>query len=112
MVLILLSRYETFYVKNLAELLHMSASSTSQLLSKMEAEEYIVRESDPDKRIHTLVKLGTEGRKTVEVMERNGNEISAKYLMELSHEDLTSLQDITIKIKEIIERKKEGETTK
>ncbi len=112
MVLILLSRYETLYVKNLAELLHMSASSTSQLLSRMEADDYIVRESDPDKRIHTLVKLGAEGRKTVDTMEESGNKISTKYLMELPLEDLMGLQNITIKIKEIIERKKEGETTK
>lgn len=107
MVLILLSRYETLYVKNLAQLLHMSASSTSQLLSRMEDENYIVREADPKNRIHTIVKLGDEGQKTVQSMEENGNKISTKYLMELSMEDLINLQNIAIKIQDIIERKKE-----
>lgn len=110
MVLILLSRYETLYVKNLAELLHMSASSTSQLLSRMEDEKYIIREADPQKRIHTIVKLGEAGYKTVASMEENGNKISTKYLMELPLEDLVHLQAITVKIKNIIERKKKGET--
>src|SRR5699024_5539796 len=60
-VLILLYRYETLYVKDLANLLHVSPSSASQLLSIMEEEDYIVRELDPDERRYTFVKLGENG---------------------------------------------------
>lgn len=107
-VLILLYRYETLYVKDLARLLHVSSSSVSQLLSKMEAEDFIIRELDPEKRRYTFVKLGEEGLKTVQDMETTRNEISSKYLMKLTHEDLTAFKDIAVKIKSIVEEEREA----
>lgn len=109
-VLILLYRYETLYVKDLAELLHVSPSSASQLLSKMEAEDYIVRELDPDKRRYTFVKLGGNGVKAIRNMEEIRNQITSKYLMKLSHEELTVFKEVAEKIKTIVERERETAT--
>src|SRR5699024_820319 len=109
-VLILLYRYETLYVKDLAELLHVSPSSASQLLSKMEAEDYIVRELDPDKRRYTFVKLGENGVKAIRKMEEIRNQITSKYLMKLSHEELTVFKEVAEKIKTIVERERETAT--
>jgi len=106
-VFVLLSRYETLYVKDLARLLHLSSSSVSQLLSQMEKEEYIIRELDPDRRSHTFVKLGKNGLETVQKMKETRNEISSKYLMQLSHDDLVQFREISIKLKNIVKATRE-----
>ena len=107
-VLILLSRYETLYVKDVAHFLHLSSSSASQLLSRMESENYIVRELDPQRRTFTFVKLGDQGQERVREMKATRNEIASKYLMKLSKEDLVTFKDIAVKIKEIVEKEKEA----
>src|SRR5699024_4229853 len=109
-VLILLYRYETLYVKELVELLHVAHRSASQLLSIMEAEEYIDRELDPDKRRYTFVKLGENGVKAIQKMEEIRNQITSKYLMKLSHEELTVFKEVAEKIKTIVERERETAT--
>ncbi|HLQ95853.1 MAG TPA: MarR family transcriptional regulator [Pseudogracilibacillus sp.] len=106
-VLVMLDRYESLYVKDLAALLHLSSSSVSQLLSKMEKEDYIERELDPEQRRQTFVTLGNEGRKIMQQMEKTRNDISSAYLMQLSEEDLKTFRDISIKIKKTVERKRE-----
>src|SRR5699024_1825270 len=109
-VLILLDRYETLYVRDLAELLHVSPSSASQLLSKMDAEDYIVRELDPDQRRYTFVKLGENGVEAIQKMEEIRNQITSKYLMKLSHDELTVFKEVAEKIKTIVERERETAT--
>lgn len=106
-VFVLLSRYETLYVKDLARLLHLSSSSVSQLLSQMEKEHYIIRELDPERRSHTFVKLGENGLKTVQTMKETRNKISSKYLMQLSYEDLVQFREISIKLKNIVKETRE-----
>src|SRR5699024_12817257 len=87
-VLILLYRYETLYVKDLAELLHVTPSSASQLLSKMEAEDYIVRELDADKRRYTFMKLGVNGVKAIQRLEEIRYLINYQYVINLSDVEL------------------------
>src|SRR5699024_9959330 len=82
--LLMLNKYETLYVKDLAELLHLSSSSVSQLLSKMEKETYIKRELDPEQRRQTFVTIGTEGAKILHQMEETRNDIASAYLMQLT----------------------------
>lgn len=106
-VFVLLSRYETLYVKDLARLLHLSSSSVSQMLSQMEKEGYIIRELDPERRSHTFVKLGENGVKTVGKMKETRNEISSKYLMQLSYDDLVRFREISIKLKNIVKATRE-----
>lgn len=106
-VLLMLHRYQSLYVKDLAALLHLSSSSTSQLLSKMEKEDYIERALDPEQRRQTFVTLGSKGIKTLQQMERTRNDISSTYLMQLSEEDLKTFRDISIKVKKTVERKRE-----
>ncbi|MFB4164426.1 MarR family winged helix-turn-helix transcriptional regulator [Alteribacillus sp. JSM 102045] len=107
-VLILTSKYKTLYVKDLSDLLHISPSSVSQLLSKMEKECYIIRELDPGKRRQTFVKLGVEGKKVLERMTETRNKISSKYLIKLSYEDLVSFHQVALKIKKIVESEREA----
>src|SRR5699024_4780668 len=106
-VLLMLNKYETLYVKDLAELLHLSSSSVSQLLSKMEKEKYIKRELDPEQRRQTFVTIGTEGAKILHQMEKTRNDIASAYLMQLSEEELKTFRDISLKLKQTVERKRE-----
>ncbi|WP_158737323.1 MarR family winged helix-turn-helix transcriptional regulator [Alteribacillus sp. YIM 98480] len=107
-VIILISKYKTLYVKDLADLLHISPSSVSQMLSKMEKERYIVRELDPGKRRQTFVKLGVEGEKILRKMTETTNKIYSKYLIKLSYNDLVSFQQIAVRIKEVVESEREA----
>nr|WP_275899656.1 MarR family transcriptional regulator [Bacillus piscicola] len=109
-VLIVISKYESLYVKDLARLLHASPSSVSQLLSKMEKENYIVRELDVEKRRQTFVRLGEKGRDVLESMEKTRNEISSKYLLKLSREDLTAFHEIALKLKTIVDAERKSST--
>ncbi|SFE59890.1 MarR family winged helix-turn-helix transcriptional regulator [Alteribacillus iranensis] len=110
-VLLMVSRYSTLYVRDVAELLHASRSSVSQLLSKMEAEEYIVRELDPNERRQTFVKLGRAGKAALEAMRETRNRISAKYLRQLSHEDLEDFYRIANNLKTIVKEEQEAYTS-
>ncbi|WP_185819637.1 MarR family winged helix-turn-helix transcriptional regulator [Salibacterium salarium] len=105
-VLILVSKYESLYVKELADLIRISPSSASQLLSKMEKEQYIVREMDPGQRRQTFIKIGKSGEKVLKKMEETREKISAKYLMKLPYEDLESFYDGAVKLKQIVDDEK------
>lgn len=106
-VLQLVSRYSPLYVKDLAELLRVSRSSVSQMLSKMESEGYIVRELDPEKRRQTFVKLGEKGKGVLQTMENTRNLISSKYLKQLRYEELERFYDIAVKLKAVVEEERE-----
>src|SRR5699024_1086274 len=102
-VLILLYRYQTLYIKDLSKLLHVSPSSARKSFSNIEAEDYIVRKLDTDQRRYTFVKLGENGVEAIQKMEEIRNQITSKYLMKLSHEELTVFKEVAEKIKTIVE---------
>lgn len=105
-VLLLLWQYERLYVKDVAKLLHISSSSASQLLSKMEAEQYIVRELDPEQRRKTLVFLGDMGKKVLEHMEQTRKDITSKYFLKIPYEDLEAFHRILSQLKEMIQKER------
>ncbi|MFB5661800.1 MarR family winged helix-turn-helix transcriptional regulator [Alteribacillus sp. HJP-4] len=108
-VLILISRYKTLYVKDIAEMLHVSSSSASQLLSKMEKEQFIKRELDPGQRRQTFVKPGRYGEEITKKMMNAHNEITSKYLLRLPQEDLEAFHRIALKLKDIVVLEREAE---
>ncbi|SDI33586.1 DNA-binding transcriptional regulator, MarR family [Alteribacillus persepolensis] len=102
MVLFLLSKHSSVYVKDIVRHLHASPSAVSQLLSKMEAEQYIIRTLDPNQRRQTFVRLGKRGTDVVKQMKETRNRIASGYLMKLPYDDIETLYRITEKLRVMV----------
>ncbi|RSL34822.1 MarR family transcriptional regulator [Salibacterium salarium] len=107
-VLTLVSKYQPLYVKQLADLMRISASSASQLLSKMEKEKYIVREMDKGQKRQIIIKVGDQGEAVLEKIEETRKNISFNYLMKLSYKELEAFHKGALKVKHLVDAERES----
>ncbi|WP_010283585.1 MarR family winged helix-turn-helix transcriptional regulator [Bacillus timonensis] len=92
----------TITVNELAQLMNISASAVSQLLNKLESEQYIKREINPNNRREILISLGSKGKELYEESEKIDQKIMEKYYSKLTKEEMIQFQTIVGKLHSII----------
>lgn len=108
LLLYLVTEKEMKQVKHLAAAMNISASAVSQMISKLETQDIIIREIDPDNRRNTVLKSGEKGKEMMKEMEMKRTAIVAKYLKKLGADDLEKLDEIMTRLYEIIQEEKRG----
>jgi MarR family transcriptional regulator, organic hydroperoxide resistance regulator len=107
-VILELLRINNRTVNEIANYLSITASAASQLISKLEKEEYVKREINPDNRREIIVQLGSKGHHYNQMVDKNQLFIIEKYYAKLPKEDLEKLLDIHEKLYHIaVEAQKE-----
>lgn len=100
-VILELLRIQNRTVNEISNYFSISASAASQLISKLEKQDYVKREINPDNRREIIVQLGEKGHKYIEMIDKNQLYIIEKYYAKLSKEDLEKLLDIHEKLYKI-----------
>ncbi|ADH99000.1 MarR family winged helix-turn-helix transcriptional regulator [Salisediminibacterium selenitireducens] len=108
LLLYLVTEKEVKQVKHLAAAMNISASAVSQMITKLEAQDIIIREIDPDNRRNTVLKTGEKGKQMMKEMEIKRTAIVAKYLKRLKTDDLEQLDAIMKRLYAIIQQEKRG----
>ncbi|PAE42989.1 MarR family winged helix-turn-helix transcriptional regulator [Bacillus sp. 7884-1] len=107
-VILELLRVNNRTVNEIAHFLSITASAASQLISKLEKQEYVKREINPDNRREIIVQLGEKGHYYNQMVDKNQQFIIEKYYAKLPKEDLEKLLDIHEKLYHIaVETQKE-----
>lgn len=73
-VILELLRVKNRTVNEIAHFLSITASAASQLISKLEKQEYVKREINPDNRREIIVQLGEKGQHYNEMVDKNQKE--------------------------------------
>ncbi|MCM3693329.1 MarR family winged helix-turn-helix transcriptional regulator [Neobacillus niacini] len=97
-VVLELLRVKNRTVNEIAHFLSISASAASQLISKLEKQDYVKREINPDNRREIIVQLGEKGHYYNQMVDKNQLFIIEKYYAKLPKEDLEKLLDIHEKL--------------
>ncbi|WHZ03449.1 MarR family transcriptional regulator [Neobacillus sp. YX16] len=97
-VILELLRVNNRTVNEIAHFLSITASAASQLISKLEKQEYVKREINPDNRREIIVQLGEKGHYYNQMVDKNQQYIIEKYYAKLPKEDLEKLLDIHEKL--------------
>ncbi|MFP7299582.1 MarR family winged helix-turn-helix transcriptional regulator [Neobacillus niacini] len=97
-VILELLRVNNRTVNEVAHFLSITASAASQLISKLEKQEYVKREINPDNRREIIVQLGEKGHYYNQMVDKNQQFIIEKYYAKLPKEDLEKLLDIHEKL--------------
>jgi MarR family transcriptional regulator, organic hydroperoxide resistance regulator len=107
-VILELLRVKTRTVNEISHFLSITASAASQLISKLEKQEYVKREINPENRREIIVDLGEKGHHYNQMVERNQRFIIEQYYAKLPKDDLEKLLDINEKLYHIaVEAQKE-----
>jgi MarR family transcriptional regulator, organic hydroperoxide resistance regulator len=107
-VILELLRVNKRTVNEIAHYLSITASAASQLISKLEKQEYVKREINPDNRREIIVQLGEKGQYYNQMVDKNQQFIIEKYYAKLPKKDLEKLLDIHEKLYHIaVEAQKE-----
>lgn len=97
-VILELLRVKNRTVNEIAHFLSITASAASQLISKLEKQNYVKREINPDNRREIIVQLGEKGQYYNEMVDKNQLFIIEKYYAKLPKDDLEKLLDIHEKL--------------
>lgn len=97
-VILELLRVKNRTVNEISHFLSITASAASQLISKLEKQDYVKREINPDNRREIIVQLGEKGHYYNQMVEKNQLYIIEKYYAKLQKEDLEKLLDIHEKL--------------
>lgn len=97
-VILELLRVKNRTVNEISHFLSITASAASQLISKLEKQDYVKREINPDNRREIIVQLGEKGRHYNQMVDKNQLFIIEKYYAKLPKDDLEKLLDIHEKL--------------
>ncbi|MDF2787542.1 MAG: transcriptional regulator [Neobacillus sp.] len=107
-VILELLRVKNRTVNEIANFLSITASAASQLISKLEKQEYVKREINPDNRREIIVQLGEKGQYYNQMVDKNQLFIIDKYYAKLPKDDLEKLLDIHEKLYHIAVEAQKG----
>ncbi|MBB4826807.1 DNA-binding MarR family transcriptional regulator [Sporosarcina luteola] len=99
----ILYKHNTLTVSEIANLMKVSSSAVSQIISKLDKKNYIRREINPNNRREIIVLLGEEGVKYFETRDRIDQTIIEKYYAQLDFEEVVNVKNTYLKLKAIIE---------
>ncbi|MBY6024232.1 hypothetical protein CHN50_16435 [Priestia aryabhattai] len=89
-------------VQTIAKKYHLSMSSVSQLITKLEKENYLHRELNPENRREILLTLGPKGQEYFNEYERIDQLIIEQYYSRLSLQETQQLREIANKLYEVV----------
>lgn len=89
-------------MNEVANLLKATPSAASQIISKLEAQDYLKREVNKANRRETLVCLGNKGEELANQIDKKENELIEKYYLQLPLEDIEAYCDIIKKLHGIV----------
>lgn len=81
--------------------MNISSSAVSQLIAKMEKNQFICRTINPDNRREIFITLDTKGREYFDKQERVERAVADRLFSKLSLSELNELERITKKLEEI-----------
>ncbi len=91
-------------VSELADLMKVTSSAVSQIISKLDKKNYVRREINPNNRREIMVLLGEEGFRYFEARDRIDQTIIEKYYSQLDFEDVLHMKNTFKNLKSIIEK--------
>ena len=89
-------------MNEVANLVDASPSAASQIISKLEDQDYLKREVNKANRRETFVYLGTKGKELANQIDQKENELIEKYYLQLPREDIEAYCDIIKKLHALV----------
>ncbi|UTR15430.1 MarR family transcriptional regulator [Salipaludibacillus sp. LMS25] len=102
LTLLLIGRKGVKYVKDLAQIMNLSPSAISQMVTKMEQMRLVTREIDQTNRRSTLLRLGSEGEQLLADLQEKRSAITTKYLAKIDKKRLLEIRDTLKQLNDII----------
>ncbi len=90
-------------ISQLAELMNVTSSAVSQIVSKLEREKYLLRTINPDNRREIIVQLDERGHHYYSKEEEINKEIVNRFYSRLKMEEVIQLRDILVKLNHVVE---------
>jgi len=102
MVLHLINEIEPAKIQDISHQLHLSMSSVSQLVNKLEQENYVSRSINPQNRREILVTVGKKGKEFFKKYEEMDDLVIEKYYSKLSIKETKQFRDFAKKLYTLI----------
>ncbi|MBU5439521.1 MarR family transcriptional regulator [Tissierella sp. MSJ-40] len=90
-------------ISQLAELMNVTSSAVSQIVSKLEREKYLLRTINPNNRREIIVQLDERGHHYYSKEEEINKEIVNRFYSRLKMEEVIQLRDILVKLNNVVE---------
>ena len=103
-------RTQSRTVGEIAAYFSITAAAASQLVSKLEKQQYAKRDINPDNRREILVTLDEKGRRYVDMLDKLQMHLIEKYYLPLSSDDLRTLLELYAKLYAIALDRQTNET--
>jgi DNA-binding MarR family transcriptional regulator len=103
MLMDLVKKESELSMSQLAELMNVTSSAVSQIVSKLEKNKYLLREINPKNRREIIVKLDERGNQYYLKEEEINKEIVNKFYSRMDIEEVKELRDILVKLNNIVE---------
>ncbi|KJB88147.1 MarR family transcriptional regulator [Paenibacillus sp. E194] len=100
--MLFIMRNERTTAHEIASAFSISKSAVSQVLSKLEAGHFIIRESNPDNLRESFILLGEEGTKYAELINKADETIVQKFSAHIKLEELEQMLRTVKKINRVI----------
>ncbi|MEC0232382.1 MarR family winged helix-turn-helix transcriptional regulator [Paenibacillus alba] len=108
-MMLYIMRNERITANDIAAKFEITKSAVSQVISKLEARHFIVRESNPSNRREFYIILGEEGHKYAELIKNLDETLIRKYYSQIDIADLQHMTRTMKKINEVIIEHKDNE---
>lgn len=102
-VLEYVKKHQRLTIKEIADMMMITSSAASQLVSKLDKEGYVKREINPNNRREIIVELDRAGIEYFTRQEEVEKSITGRFYSKLKIEEVIALRDIMKKLKKIIE---------
>lgn len=90
-------------ISQLAELMNVTSSAVSQIVSKLEKEKYLLRTINPSNRREIIVQLDEQGHNYYSKEEEINKEIVNRFYSRLKTEEVIQLPNILVKLNHVVE---------
>lgn len=99
-------------ISQLAELMNVTSSAVSQIVSKLEKEKYLLRTINPSNRREIIVQLDEQGHNYYSKEEEINKEIVNRFYSRLKMEEVIQLRKILVKLNHVVEEELSREEMK
>ncbi|MGN9165425.1 MarR family winged helix-turn-helix transcriptional regulator [Tissierellaceae bacterium HCP3S3_D8] len=90
-------------ISQLAELMNVTSSAVSQIVSKLEKDKYLLRTINPNNRREIIVQLDEQGHNYYSREEEINKEIVNRFYSRLKTEEVIQLRNILVKLNHVVE---------
>lgn len=108
----LIHKFKQLTVSELAERMKVSSSAVSQIVSKLEKANYVIREINRSNRREILVRLDERGDAYFVKQDLLERTIIERYYSQLDYEEVVAMKNTILKLKAIVEKEINGDSVK